>query len=258
MRARFEANCAEQERAPEQVLDAFLRGAQAESFWQTAKTNLQAGRIRLVFVADEIPPELRRIVEFLNAQMDPAEVLAIEIRQYVGQGLKALVPRLIGQTTRKKDGGVAASPVSGKRQWDESSFFARITEWKGAEDAWVARRILDWARAKGLLVWWGQGKTDGSFYVGLEHAGVKHWPLSIWTSAVAEVEFADLLAHPPFDEPSKRLELVRHLNEIPGVAIGEDKITRRPNLKLALFRTEVAFAQFLGVLDNIVRDITVS
>ncbi len=38
------------------------------------------------------------MVEFLNAQMDPAEVLALEIKQYIGQGLKTLVPRVVGQT----------------------------------------------------------------------------------------------------------------------------------------------------------------
>ena len=35
-------------------------------FWEEVKTNLQAGKIRLIIVADEIPPELRRILEFLN------------------------------------------------------------------------------------------------------------------------------------------------------------------------------------------------
>jgi hypothetical protein len=52
--------------------------------------NVQAGRIRLIFVADEIPPGLHRIVEFLNGQMNPVEVLAIEVRQHVGLGLTAL------------------------------------------------------------------------------------------------------------------------------------------------------------------------
>ena len=61
-------------------------GGDAEAFWQQVKTNLQAGRVRLVFVADVIPPELRRVVEFLNGQMDPAEVLAVEVRQFVGRG----------------------------------------------------------------------------------------------------------------------------------------------------------------------------
>jgi hypothetical protein len=49
------------------------------AFWSRVKTNLQAGRIRMVFVADEIPIELARVVEFLNTEMDPAEVLAVEV-----------------------------------------------------------------------------------------------------------------------------------------------------------------------------------
>ena len=54
----------------------------ANEFWQNVKTNLQAERIRMIFVADKIPVELKRIVEFLNGQMDPAEVLAFEIPKY--------------------------------------------------------------------------------------------------------------------------------------------------------------------------------
>ena len=37
----------------------------------------------MVFVADQIPNEVKRIIEFLNEQMDPAEVLGLEIKQYV-------------------------------------------------------------------------------------------------------------------------------------------------------------------------------
>ena len=48
-----------------------------------AGDNLRAGKVRMVFVADEIPRELRRVVEFLNGQMNPAEVIAIEVKQYL-------------------------------------------------------------------------------------------------------------------------------------------------------------------------------
>ena len=36
----------------------------------------------MIFIADKIPPELRRVVEFLNLQMDPAEVLAKYSEKY--------------------------------------------------------------------------------------------------------------------------------------------------------------------------------
>jgi hypothetical protein len=106
LRARFEEGCRQRGAEPTKEIETLLGpGGDLEGFWQRVKTNLQAGKVRMVFVADVIPAELRRIVEFLNGQMDPAEVLAVEIRQFVGQGLKTLVPRVIGQTVeaeRKK------------------------------------------------------------------------------------------------------------------------------------------------------------
>lgn len=106
IRSRFEANCERQGIDPEEKLRDFLDpDKQPEEFWQSANTNLQAGRVRLLFVADEIPTKLQRIVEFLNDQMDPAEVLAVEIKQFVGQGLRSLVPRVIGQTAEAQRKG---------------------------------------------------------------------------------------------------------------------------------------------------------
>src|SRR3954469_4708077 len=63
VRARFETRCKGDGLDPEGVLSDFLSdGQDAPAFWQQVKTNLQAGRVRLIFIADEIPPELRRVV----------------------------------------------------------------------------------------------------------------------------------------------------------------------------------------------------
>src|SRR5262245_40747331 len=92
LRAAFAQTCVTQGCDPVQALEALLGPeVDQERFWAQVHTNLQLGKIRMVFVADMIPPELQRIVEFLNVQMTPAEVVAVEIRQYVGQGLKTLV-----------------------------------------------------------------------------------------------------------------------------------------------------------------------
>jgi hypothetical protein len=89
LQSKFEATCSAKNSTPDEVISStFGPEPNQETLWQSTKTNLQAGRIRMVFVADVIPPELRRIVEFLNGQMDPAEVLAVEIRQFAGQGLR--------------------------------------------------------------------------------------------------------------------------------------------------------------------------
>ena len=78
LRGRFEENREDPEQDLMEILE--IPEPDQEEFWRKVKTNLQAGKVRLIFVADEIPAELRRVVEFLNQQMDPAEVLAIETK----------------------------------------------------------------------------------------------------------------------------------------------------------------------------------
>ena len=87
LRAKFVARCEAAGKDADIELEGFLAGEmEAGVFWSQVETNLEAGKIRLLFVADEIPSELRRIVEFLNEQMKSAEVLAVEIKQFTGEG----------------------------------------------------------------------------------------------------------------------------------------------------------------------------
>ena len=101
--------------------------------------------MRLVFVSDEIPAELRRIIEFLNGQMAPAAVLAIEVRQFVGNGLRTLVPTVLGQTAEAQQRKGAARAQG--TQWDESRFMAILGERNGDEAVATARHILRWAES---------------------------------------------------------------------------------------------------------------
>lgn len=69
-----------------------------DAYWASVNDNLREGRLRLLFVADRLPAELRRAIEFLNEQMDNTEVLGVELAQYAGSNIRALVPRVYGQT----------------------------------------------------------------------------------------------------------------------------------------------------------------
>ncbi len=248
IRARFEDNCRQRGVDPAKEVEMLLGpDSDKEIFWQQVKTNLQAGRVRMVFVADVIPSELRRIVEFLNGQIDPAEVLAVEIRQFVGQGLKTLVPRVFGQTVeaeRKKRGAGTA-----KKQWDESSFFEDLLRRRDEKEAEAARAILTWARKTVPRVWWGKGAKDASFFPMLDYKGVEHFVTSVWTYGRVEIPFQWMLTRKPFDAEAKRLELRDRLNKIPGVEIPPDKITSRPTIPLAVLTNDAALKAFLGVLD---------
>ena len=117
----------------------------SNEFFEQVKTNLNAGKIRMVFVADYIPTELKTIVEFLNVQMDPAEVFVVELKQYVGEGLKTLVPRLVGQTAEARIRKAAVN-----KKLDEITFFEHVDE----KEAVFYGKLLEYAKESNLSIIW--------------------------------------------------------------------------------------------------------
>jgi len=215
LRSFFVRTCERVGVDPAQKLAEFLCGGDAEEFWTLATTNLEAQRIRLVFVADVIPPELRRIIEFLNRQMNPAQVLGLEIRQYRGEGVRTLVPRVIGQTAeseRRKGTGTRATV-----QWDRERFMAALEE-RSATEANIAREIIAWAESRMPRLWWGRGAQTGSCYPMLDLNGESHYLISIWTNGRIAIEFGNMKSG-PFAEEARRLELGERIGAAVGVQI---------------------------------------
>lgn len=230
------------------ALSEFLGPETTEvEFWNKVKTNLEAGHIRILFVADTIPPELCRIIEFMNTQMDPAEVLGVELRQFEGQGLRTLVPRVIGQTqkaTRKRNGRQSTP-------WDKDRILAEIPE---ADSKKVARRIEDWMSASGGSVSFGSGQR-GSMRVSFANKnGVKlspFTPLILWSNGVIAIPSKVTWRRGPFFDVGKnRRELVRRLNEIVGVNILNDDPTTRPVVRLSTLSSSPSNTEtFFKILD---------
>ncbi len=254
LRAAYESRCREQGVDPDEKLGEFLgMDADTEQFWQKVKTNLKAGQVRLVFVADRIPDELKRIVEFLNEQMDPAEVLALEVKQYAGQGLITLVPRVIGRTSEAQQ---RKSTTAGeRRQWDEGTFLRELEARRGPAEVAIAKRITAWAVQRMSRLGWGKGKQYGSCYLILDWNGRHHYPFVIWTNGGVEVQFQWEKEKPPFEDESKRLEWLGRLNAIPGVSIPQDGIIGRPSIPLSVLKNDSAMNQFLGVVDWVAEQI---
>ena len=250
LRDRYEEAIRAKGLEPEDEIAALVNdeGADYNGFWERAKANLRAGRIRLVFVADKIPTELERVVEFLNEQMSPADVLAVEIRQYIGGDEQMLVPRVLGQTAearqKKSPGGSRVS-----RQWEEQSFLEEIGRRVGQVEAEVARAILEWSREHFSRVAFGKGAVEGTVALSLDVAGSVYRPIYLGTSGTVEVTFLQLSSQPPFDQDSKRLELLRKLNEISGVDLPESAVTRRPRIPLATFASPEALAKLFEVIE---------
>ena len=143
----FEQRCIAEGVEPREKLEEDLGDSiDYDEFWERVRTNFLAKKLRLLFVADRIPAELRRVVEFLNETMDPVEVLAVEIRQYGGQDQKALVPRVIGQTSD-------AQQRKGRRGRTNRDEF--LSSWSEPTRTFFGR-ILDLVGELKLLVNWGE------------------------------------------------------------------------------------------------------
>lgn len=151
IRSQFEANQDNGTGGKEGFGTLFGGDMDQEDFWRKVKINMQAGRVRLIFVADDISPELRRMVEFLNAQMDPAEVLALELKQYIGQGHRMIVPNVIGQTIQaqqRKYSGVIRGPKTGEKRFVP----APVESKPQAGDTETVEALLEWAEGRGYEV----------------------------------------------------------------------------------------------------------
>jgi hypothetical protein len=223
----------------------------AETFWQRVKTNLQARRIRMMFVADDIPPELRRIVEFLNAQMDPAEVLALELRQYEGQGLKTIVPLVIGQSQEAQQ---RKTGRASQRQWDEEAIYADLESRLGLQVVETAKKIADWMRRSGGEISFGRGSRDGYMYVDFESHGRNLQLLQLGSNGRVGVPFAEF-NRPPFDADTKRRELLHRLNRISGVALSEDAINRYPSISLSTLSGSKEMAEFVDAANWVIAEL---
>ncbi len=147
LRRSFEESSHERGRDPGEVIADLLgpdEAASADRFWDDVSRNLAANRLRLLFVADEIPEPLKRVAEFLHAQMPGIEVFAVEVKRFRGEGAQTLVPRVFGNT---------ASPRSGARP-------PRLTRELFLDDFAVeaqrqtAERLLDAAESAGATLAW--------------------------------------------------------------------------------------------------------
>lgn len=102
---RLKQEAASTAQSQNQTLDQAIRNllhldgdTTVEAFWEKVEHNLRAGKVRLLFVAERIPIELRRLVVFLNERFAEIDVLAVEIKQFYVNGQRVLAPRVVGIT----------------------------------------------------------------------------------------------------------------------------------------------------------------
>lgn len=118
-----------------------------EEFWEDVDRSLHTENIRLLFVADDIPDDLATVVGFLNRHMAPrVEVLAVELKQFRGEGLRTLVPRVVA-------GAAPATRASGPQTAHTRETL--LVEFPEGPIRDAARTLLDRAEAAGAVFEFG-------------------------------------------------------------------------------------------------------
>ena len=253
LRAEFSRICATRSVEPDEQLRTSLGiSDDVEVFWARVKSNLREGRVRLLFVADLISSELRRIVEFLNEQMDPAEVLALELRQYEGEGLKTLVPVVYGQTqeAQLKKGSVAS------KQWTEDLVLQTVGDRFGAEIQAVAADVLKWMKANSR-VWFGRGTKEGSARSNFAMSDREVNLLNLWTYGKVEIAFPAVRGT-QFEQSDGPSKFISRLNQVEGLLLPPDAIQRYPSVSLKLLVSGSGRAKFFDALDWLVEELRAS
>jgi len=209
----FAKTAAEAGLDPEAALSSFIGDQDPTVFWNQVDANLKAGRIKLVFVADEIPRELARIVEFLNDQMR-AEVRAVELRWFTGKdGTISLSPRIIGATERAaaaKNTPQRLEPISCE-QW-----LQRHIAPAGEQALSGARTFIELVEKVGGKV--GIPARQGSIYACFQGAdGKPYYPLHLRSSGpFVSFTLRFLYYRPMLKDEGVRQRLLNELTKVVG------------------------------------------
>ena len=255
IQASFEARCESHGLEPMEVLTEFLgEDKEVSQFWEDVKTNLQAQKIRLLFVADRISSELQRIIEFLNGQMDPAEVLAVEIRQFVGPAMKTLVPRVIGRTAAAQAKRVR--PAAAERiEISESEFMTELqtkTDSAGVDSTTI---VLNWMKSRSRKVWFRRLKTQVRVIAEFQTPSQLVYPIKVITEGVLIFQMRFVSGWPPFNSEEKRRELQEKLERFNGWD-PRGGMTGLPSIDLKQITTPEERAKLVSVLDRMVDELT--
>jgi hypothetical protein len=227
-------------RDPDAELASFLDGGDTDAFWRQVEANLRSGRIRMVFVADRVPKELVRIVEFMNEQMRPAEVLAIEIEHFSDpSGMRTLVPRLVGATARAQAAkSIDVDPVT------EEEWLVGLADRKGQNALKGAERAIAWFRENDFLV--EPTRSQDALVAQVTRAdGKPAWPFFIRRSTGRlDTSLGNLAYVPTYKTDEARKEVLDRIRALPTNSIkATDKLNGWPSIALEeLLKDEVWLA----------------
>lgn len=147
-----------------------------DEFRAAVKTNLAAGRFRLLVAVDEMTEELQGIIEYVNQHTGTElQLLGMQLQYRRDGDLEILLPTIFGSET------VQIKVKSAAAKTTEEGLFSALREACSAEGFEAVRRLYEWTAAQGTQRYWGKGQHP-SVTIWMQVEGVWIAPWSIWAS----------------------------------------------------------------------------
>ncbi len=224
------------------VIDNFIpENTNPTDFWKQVHSNLRSGIIRLVFVTDEIPVELKTTIEFLEEYLKGIETFGVQIKKHSLNTYTTVFTRRFEDLPKPR--------ATNKKQWDKESFLHSIEENHGSEMGKKINELFDWNNENNLEEDFGCGKVDGSYCPYFQAEEDWYCPIKYWTLGRINIQFERLRSQIGFADKETRLDMLEKINAIPGVNIDKSRINGRPSFDMNILSDKTAYNKFIEFLE---------
>jgi hypothetical protein len=239
------------------LASTYLPGTLADVFTNRFKTPLPEAlnqAHRMVIVASELDDSSERIVQYLSS-VHSLDINVVFFTCFM-QGGKELVGRSWlmdpAQVEDRRDKRPKRTDITAQE------FLQAMADQRGEAEKAVAEKVMEWSGREGLEPTYSKTSTLSAFIPVLTHRGQGWYPISVQTTGQLVLQMQWLKLKPPFDNKVKQTELLNKLNEIPGVAITEDRLGGRPGIRLDLLLNQPTLDRLLAALSGVVAQIRAS
>lgn len=258
LEATYEEQCKTNDINPNDAINQLIDDDSSfDEFWEQVSTNLKAGKIRMLIIADKIPHELKNIIEFLNQQMSPAEILGIEIKQFKNDELKTLVPKVIGKTAISDSKKKVKKSIN--NIFDIDYFYESMIKHSGKSNQRIAQEIIEaLVEYSDYNYFGGSGIEEGlghsilpTKFIKINGKKKKIYLFSIWTNGSIEIHLQYLKNRGSFGTMEKQQAIINQLNSIENVNFDYDKAFKRPNFQLSILENKSERNKLINILKQI-------
>jgi hypothetical protein len=237
----------------EELAACYLKGELNDAFKKQFSESLPDtinNRHHMVIVASALDDSSERIVQYL-AGVHGLDINVVFFNCFSQDG-RELVGRSWLMDPEQAEVRVRArdrTPISTQQ------FLADLADRRNENEQAVAEAIVQWSERQGLRPSSMRTGSLSSFIPVLDHAGLAWYPIWVQSKGDVALQMQYMRGRLPFSDHQKRLELMRRMNEIPGVSFKEDRMTGRPSIRLEGLLEPSARQRFLDVLTWMVQQI---